>query len=231
MIYFEKSPTAPECLEKEKLKEEKKRNGERKTGGNYKCGCVQEKLQEDFKGKCYICESKFFTSPVVEHFKPHRDIDIGLKFNWENLFLACGYCNGVKSDKFDNILNCTVEEQIENQLEQNYIGFPRYEVDIKAKSDDDKVVNTKDLLLAVFCGRTIKEKLSTTNLRKQLDDEMKKYQSCIEAYYEAHDSEHKNNCLLEIKSHLHSASPFTAFKRQIIRSYHPKLFAKFGSSF
>ncbi len=78
MIYFEKSQPAPDCLAKEKLKEEDKEKGLRKTGGkpNCNCKCVENQLAKDFEGKCYICEGKNFTSPVVEHFKPHRDKNI-----------------------------------------------------------------------------------------------------------------------------------------------------------
>jgi len=80
MIYFEKSQPAPECLEKEKSKK----------SGNYKCAGVLKRLKDDFKNKCYICESKAPTTINVEHFKSHQG-DSDLKFDWNNLFWSCGH--------------------------------------------------------------------------------------------------------------------------------------------
>lgn len=62
MIYFPKSQPAPECLEIEKSK----------ANGDYKQPEVLERLQDDFKNKCYLCEDKDITSINVEHFKPHQ---------------------------------------------------------------------------------------------------------------------------------------------------------------
>src|ERR1700709_1938149 len=101
MIYHEKSHPAPTCLATEKAK----------AYGDYKCGEVLERLRDDFKNKCYICEVKEPHSINVEHFKPHRG-DKDLKFDWNNLFYCCGHCNNSKCDKaeYDEILDCTNED-------------------------------------------------------------------------------------------------------------------------
>ena len=228
MIYFEKSQPAPDCLEKEKNKEI---SGTKKNG-NYKCGCVSKRIEEDFKNKCYICESQSFTTINVEHFKPHHNGKyIDLKFDWNNLFFACGYCNTTKSAiaKYDNILNCTdLNDTVEQKLKQTYHPFPRYEVVIEALTDEEKVINTRDLLNAVFNGTRKLKSTAAQNLCNNLKKEIRKYQDDIEEYLDAVDLEHKENCRLRIKSHLNSASAFTAFKRQMIRDY-PKLSEVFGS--
>lgn len=105
MIYLPKSQPAPNCLESEK----------RKKSGDYKCGNVLERLKNDFKNKCYLCEDKGIRKIEIEHFAPHQG-DIDLKFDWHNLFFACGHCNNTKIAKYDDILNCTLENEIEAKI-------------------------------------------------------------------------------------------------------------------
>jgi uncharacterized protein (TIGR02646 family) len=96
MIFIKKSePNSSilEILESEKTK----------TNGNYRQEEILNKLKEDFKDKCYICEYKKPTTLNVEHFVPHRG-NIDLKFSWDNLFLSCSHCNNIKSDIYDEIL-------------------------------------------------------------------------------------------------------------------------------
>lgn len=220
MIYFEKSQPAPDCLEKEKLKK----------SGDYKCGCVLERLKTDFKNKCYICESKAPTGINVEHFKSHQG-NVHLKFDWNNLFWSCGHCNNTKLALFDDILNCTdLNDDIENALKYEFKPFPHEQIIVENLKDNPKTKNTKNLLLAVFNGTTKLKTIEADNLRSELLKEIRKYQEHLCDYYEAYDQKHKNDLLLKIKSHLNSASAFTAFKRQIIKD-NPKLFSDFGCYF
>ena len=61
MVYFEKSQPAPDCLEIEKAK----------VNGDYKCANVIERIKNDFKNKCYICEYKEPVAINIEHFRSH----------------------------------------------------------------------------------------------------------------------------------------------------------------
>lgn len=230
MIYFEKSQPAPECLAKEKLKEENKEKGLRKTGGKYDCGCVLERLKKDFKNKCYICESKAPTTINIEHFKPHKEKDINLKFDWNNLFWACGHCNNTKLAQFDDILNCTdLNDDIENALKYDVKPFPHESVRIEALNNDSRTEKTRALLLAVFNGTTTQNKIfSSSNLREKLLKEIRDYQGHLCDYYDdTISAEDKNHALKNIKSHLNAASAFTAFKRQVIKD-NDMLFADFS---
>ncbi len=220
MIYFEKSPTAPDCLETEKLKELEKEQGLRKTGGKYDCGCVLEQLQKDSKNKCYICESKEPTTIHIEHFKPHKEKDINLKFDWNNLFFACGHCNNTKLAQFDDILNCTdLNDDVEHALKYEVRLFPHEPVNIEALNNIPRTEKTKELLLAVFNGTATKNKiLASGNLCKALIKEIRNFQDYLFEYDDACDEDDKNHALRKIKSHLNSASAFTAFKRQIIKN-------------
>ncbi|HEY5125388.1 MAG TPA: HNH endonuclease, partial [Ignavibacteria bacterium] len=106
MVYLEKSQPAPDCLEIEKAK----------ANGNYRSAEVLNRLKNDFKNKCYICEYKEPVTINVEHFRPHKG-NKDLEFDWNNLFWACGHCNNIKLAKFDNILNCTdLTHNIEKKL-------------------------------------------------------------------------------------------------------------------
>ena len=64
---------------------------------DYRKGEVFRTLVDDCHGKCYICEDKP-TTINVEHIIPHRS-DPALKFDWNNLFIACGHCNNIKHAK------------------------------------------------------------------------------------------------------------------------------------
>lgn len=220
MIYLPKSQPAPDCLAQE----------QRKASGDYKCGCVLERLKSDFKNKCYICGSTAPTSINVEHFIPHQG-DTALKFAWPNLFWSCGHCNNTKLAQYSPLLNCTewADAALLSQA-LRYIckPFPHEKVQIETDSTDISVVNTQQLLLAVFNGTTTLKNIEADNLREQLLHEIKDYQDWLIDYYKAHDDDEKRHCLRKIKSHLHAASAFTAFKRQIVKD-NPRMFKDFGS--
>lgn len=208
MVYFEKSQPAPSCLVIEK----------NKASGDYKCGEVLDRLNKDFKSKCYICEQKEPTAINVEHFVPHKG-NIDLKFDWNNLFWSCGHCNNTKLGKYDNILNCTdTSHDIENKLKYEMKPFPFEQVSISALDETEKTIQTKKLLLEVYNGTTKLKKIESANLRNKILAEIIVFERLLKEYYDDNNiSEDKEYYLDKIKKHLDSASGFTAFKRWIIR--------------
>lgn len=74
-----------------------------KAQRKYGHGQVKQALIEMFSGKCAYCESKITHVDYahIEHFKP-KDRFKQLCFEWSNMLLACGVCNGAehKSNKF-----------------------------------------------------------------------------------------------------------------------------------
>lgn len=74
-----------------------------KIQNNYRHNQVKRTLVEMFNGKCAYCESKITHIDYghIEHFKPKSRFK-ELSFEWSNLLLACGICNGSehKGDKF-----------------------------------------------------------------------------------------------------------------------------------
>jgi uncharacterized protein (TIGR02646 family) len=58
---------------------------------------VRTQLQRMFGSKCAFCEShiKHVSFDQIEHFRPKQRFP-ALCFDWDNLLLACGGCNGAK---------------------------------------------------------------------------------------------------------------------------------------
>ena len=107
MVYFKKSQPSPNI------------------GKNYSSSEVKKRVQEDFCSKCYICEQKNTRSVEVEHFKPHKG-DSSLKYDWNNLFLACSQCNRTKGSRYHNILNCTnIEDKVDSDIEYSCEIMPK----------------------------------------------------------------------------------------------------------
>ena len=208
MIHLPKSEPAPSSLSKKQ---------------SYRESDVLERLKTDFKNKCYICEEKEITTLNVEHFIPHRN-NIDLKFDWNNLFFACGHCNNTKLAKpeYDTILNCTdPKDDPENWIEYELKPFPKEKVKLKPKvgfESNQRVMNTIQLLDSVYNGTTHLKKIESSNLRDKLLKEIIDFQQNLLEYYQDLDDEEKGICRKKILRHLQYSSAFTAFKRWIIKN-------------
>ncbi len=89
MIRIFKHPDSPQSLERQKSWNEDD---------------VTIQLMSDQHNKCYLCERKLVTDFQVEHLRSRAKFP-ELSFHWTNLICSCSYCNGKKSNVFDNILN------------------------------------------------------------------------------------------------------------------------------
>jgi|SRR6218665_176748 len=207
MVYVKKSQPAPDCLEIEKAK----------ANGDYKCANVLERIKDDFKNKCYICEDKEPTSINVEHFRPHKG-DKNLKFDWNNLFWSCSHCNNTKSGNYENILNCTDRtHDVENKLKYIFVPFPGEHVQIVELDNSPETLMTKELLMAAYNGTTVLKKIESDSLRKKLLKEIMDFQQLLCEYFmDTNSPENKDYFLMKIRDHFHRGSSFTAFKRWII---------------
>ena len=208
MVYFKKSKTIPSSLIIEKNK---------KTG-TYRTEEVIKQIDSDFYSKCYICEQKKPTTINVEHFIPHKD-NIDLKFDWNNLFYACGHCNNIKLAKkeFDNILNCIIlSDKVDEAIAYKFSPFPKEKPCFDVLIVSEKAENAKELLEKVFNGiHTELKTLESANLRDLLLKSIKEFQELLIDYYNNEDKEY---FLIKVKEHLSNRSAFTAFKRYIIRN-------------
>ncbi len=218
MIYVKKSEPAPLCLPIEKAKK----------NGDYKCGDVLPRTRDDFRNKCYICESKAPTTINVEHFKSHQG-NKDLMYDWYNLFYACGHCNNIKLHLYDHILNCTdLQDLVDEWIQYDIKPFPGEKVRLTVLHDDERVRNTVELLEKVYNGHTPLKTIEAGNIRQNLLEEIRDFQGFLFKYYrERLEQTYKENLKREIKYQLSPYSPFTAFKKWIIRE-NPVLQADFG---
>jgi HNH endonuclease len=207
MIYLPKSQPVPICLAEEK----------KKASGNYNCGDVLQRLQIDFKNKCYICEFKETPSINIEHFVPHQQ-NIDLKFDWNNLFFACGHCNNTKLAGFDNILNCTQTIEVETSIKYLMKPYPKEQVVIQALTDEERTIQTSRLLEKVYNGHITNKIMEAANLRSHLLREIRNFQDLLCDYVDdTFDFDDKANIRTKIIRAISDSSSFTAFKRWIIR--------------
>lgn len=201
----EKSQKAIESLKIEKAK-----------NGSYNTPEVNAALKEMFHGKCYICEDKESSSYQIEHLIPHRR-NIELKYDWNNLFLACAHCNNTKLAKFDPIIDCT-KENVEELIAFRKKGFFGTDEELIFDMLDSRIEtqNTVNLLHEVYYGSTPQKKMGAKIIRKRLRKELSIFKEYVREYKEAEDEEKEDlRCLLQ--QQLGDSSPFAAFKRWLVR--------------
>ena len=135
---------------------------------------VVDQLFTDHHGKCYLCELKAKQHFEVEHFKSKENYP-ELKFEWSNLLLSDGYCNGKKSKNFDNILNPN-SNNIEDIIEQRIDSLNRKAL-FQSSETSVEAQKTVDLLNRLYNG-TYAPKLRT----KREDKFYKEVERVINAF-------------------------------------------------
>lgn len=212
MLYFAKSQPAPDCLAIEK----------NKKSGTYRCGCVVERLEKDFHGKCYICGTSDLFNINIEHFVPHRDVDKDLKFSWDNLFLCCTHCNNTKGAyaKYDNILNCTdLNDNVENKISCQIDPFPGEKVKVTELDEDERTFRTANLIRNVFNGETDLKRLESAKMRDSLLKEMVSFVNDLDEYFNKDNNEAaRDHFLIKIQRHIAKSSNFSSFKRRVVKN-------------
>lgn len=201
----EKAEKAIESLRREKAR-----------SGSYNTTEVNAALREMFHGKCYICENKQITSYQIEHLVSHRG-NADLKYDWNNLFLACAHCNNTKLDKYEPIIDCT-KENVEALIAFRRTGYFGTDEKLLFEKLDDRieVENTIKLLQEVYYGSTPQKKMESTILRRMLRKELSAFKEYVREYHEAEDEE-KEDLKYLLQKELRDSSPFAAFKRWLIR--------------
>ena len=197
----EKAEKAIESLRREKAR-----------SGSYNTPEVNAALREMFHGKCYICENKQITSYQIEHLVSHRG-NADLKYDWNNLFLACAHCNNTKLDKYEPIIDCT-KENVEALIAFRRTGYFGTDEKLLFEKLDDRieVENTIKLLQEVYYGSTPQKKMESTILRRMLRKELSAFKEYVREYHEA-----KEDLKYLLQKELRDSSPFAAFKRWLIR--------------
>jgi uncharacterized protein (TIGR02646 family) len=178
---------------------------------NYNHQDVCRQLLEDQNDKCYICERRVVTDYQVDHLQSQHHYP-ALRQEWSNLFIACSYCNGKKSDKYDTILNPSHHNIEEIIIHQN--DFRTKKVLFSSADNSLEVSKTMELLSQLFNGkedrgRDRKEKRFYEEFLWKIDlflNEVTEYTSGNLTYKEAIDEE------------LREDSEWLGFKYNIIKN-------------
>lgn len=187
----------------------------KKAFGKYDKPDVVKQLRENAHDKCYICEMKGLQDPVVEHLLPHKDGKYpDRKFDWNNLFWACGHCNGVKNQqKYDEgIMDCCKKDP----EEEIYFRLINEEIHVSAKDNSNKeAVLTAALVQEVFSLKNTGMRVYKSEMRfQELNKELNKLYDNLEELNKKPDSK---VVLRKLKALLRRESSFAAFKRNYIR--------------
>lgn len=156
----------------------------------------------------------------MEHLFPHRNGRYPeRKFDWENLFWACGHCNGVKNKGVydEGIIDCCRLDP------EKYLHFCIRDNDVIVDvpdSDNDMPKRTAKLINETFS-------LKNTGMRTYTCDErLRLLQKEMNLLYKQLEKMHKNPnskiVIRTIRSLLRRESAFAAFKRCYVREHAAK---------
>lgn len=119
------------------------------AGKGYKCDEVKNALLEDQNDKCYICERKVTTDYEVEHLASQKNNTEKVN-EWENLYIACNYCNDKKKTAFDDIKHPDTYD-VEDVITHSFDAMNE-SVLFSTSSTDADVMKTVKLLKRMFNG-------------------------------------------------------------------------------
>ena len=206
MIQLQKTTTAPASLA---------------TKNKYDGEDVKALLAKDHYDKCYICERQLTTDFQVEHLHSQEHYP-DEKYNWENLFFVCSYCNGKKSANFDGIVNPT-KEAIEEKIVQT-LNYDK--ADFATDDSSEAIQQTIVLLNRIFNGKnSIRKKIKEENFFKEFLSKMNNFEKAVNDYLSAPTPETKE----VIRELLCIEQEFLGFKYWIIKN-NPTLFREFSNN-
>lgn len=207
MIKVFKKTTSPESLSVQK---------------KYDSEEVKQQLIADHQGKCYLCERVLTTDFQVEHLHSQEHFPEE-KYDWHNLFLSCSYCNGKKSNLFDNILN-PAQEPIESLITQELDYLNKKAVFKQAgTSASTEVQQTLSLLERIFNGTHKMRKTKEERFFEDFLSKMNAFQKAINNFLIADNEQTR----LVLQEELTINREFLGFKYWIIQN-NPKLFCEFA---
>ena len=205
MIQLQKTTTAPASLA---------------TKNKYDGEDVKALLAKDHYDKCYICERQLTTDFQVEHLHSQEHYP-DEKYNWDNLFFACSYCNGRKSANFDGIVNPT-KEAIEEKIVQT-LNYDK--ADFATDDTSEAIQQTIVLLNRIFNGKNAIRKVREEKFFEEFLSKMNNFEKAINDYLSAPTPETKE----VIRELLSIEQEFLGFKYWIIKN-NPALFREFSNN-
>jgi len=183
-------------------------------------------IKNDCYNKCYICEEKEPTGLQVEHRIAHQGDD-RLKYDWNNLLLACYHCNHTKGNKYNNILDCTQIDP-EEYLAISMSAYPKEHVKITIIQYSGEARETAALLELIYNGEaTIMLNAECENLRNRVLKELIYLQQKLIEFENEPNQNIKDGFRRSIIKMIAKDAAFAAFKRNIIKC-NPTYMSEFG---
>ena len=207
MIKVFKKSTSPESLTAQK---------------KYDSEEVKQQLIADHQGKCYLCERTVTTDFQVEHLHSQEHFPKE-KYDWHNLFLSCSYCNGKKSNLFDDILN-PAQEPIESLITQelDYLNKKAVFKQVNTPASTE-VQQTLSLLERIFNGTHKMRKIKEERFFEDFLSKMNAFQKAINNFLVTDNYETR----LALQEELTTDREYLGFKYWIIQS-NPNLLCEFA---
>lgn len=192
---------------------------------------VVNALEEDFHGKCYICETKDLTSLNVEHFKSHKGVDEDLMYSWDNLFYSCARCNNFKRHLFDDIIDCTdLSFDVCRAIKHVFPTTPfSGSVVIEPQYSDVKTLNTSNLIRNIFNDTNTGNKgITVVSLKKRVFAQYNIFLEYLNTYLDPQSLPKDKKSALEHLKHMMSVEQeYSAFLRWAVIDS-PKLYDLLG---
>lgn len=182
MIRVRKTPTEPAELAKD----------------GYGCDAVRKAVLSDQDEKCYLCERKLVTDFQVEHLRSQKNSPNEVD-QWDNLFIACGYCNPKKLDSFDDICN-PEKTDIELEISQK-VNFCENKAEFASKVNDAAHQKTITLLEHLYNGTNPRmRKYREERFWNAFVQQINQFQEALDRYMENGDNEAEIKQMLDIKA-------------------------------
>ncbi|NIG16196.1 HNH endonuclease [Pantoea sp. Cy-640] len=174
-------------------------------------------LEEDFYGKCYICETKGLLSLNVEHFIAHEEKNDDLKYSWNNLFFACARCNNFKRHFYNELLDCTDNRINVCRLIKHVFPTTPFSgnVTIEAMATDNKTIKTTELIRRVFNeSNTGNKEITVLTLRKKVFSQYNIFLTYLNTYLDEQTLPKDKELAIEHMKHMmNPEQEYSAFLR------------------
>ncbi|HIF9530258.1 TPA: HNH endonuclease [Photobacterium damselae] len=186
------------------------------NGSTYNQPAVVSALKLVFHDKCYLCERNEIHDVEIEHFVPQAAG--GGRMDWNNLFYSCSRCNGIKSNGYTALLDCTNPAiNVSREIRLKAFPTPNSEILVEASSDNpsNETSNTIELLNECYNNSsTALRGVSRETLTEQLFDHMYTFISARRLLKNPSTGRrNKEDALETIEAMLNSRHPFCAFWR------------------
>ncbi|CAI8745982.1 HNH endonuclease [Pseudomonas sp. IT-347P] len=180
---------------------------------------VYVELRKIFFDKCYLCETNDPHDINVEHFVAHEG-DVQIKYDWGNLYFACSRCNNIKSNVFNEIIDCCdPAHDAFRSIKLLPPLSPRGKtVIVTPTNEDPRTIKTSELLKKIFnSDHTINKRISSEFLRSKIFKQYNLLLDQIDSYFDpVATTDQKANSIARMRVLMQKSMPYSAFIRWCI---------------